>query len=93
VHEIAGGKNRLRSHDKPYATLVLCWFCNGYEVENHAVWPEARQLAILYDMDIDSYDLVAYNALVNDRAENRITQTEVDVWIQKNADAARRRNH
>lgn len=86
MHEIASGKNRLRAHDKPYATLVLCWFCNGFEVENKALWPEARQLAYLSGCDSQSYDLAAYNTLVNPAAPNRITQEEVDVFFDQDSE-------
>jgi len=79
-HEIACGKNRLKALDKPYAILVLCWLCNAYFVTDKKRWPEARQLAVLKKQRPRDYDLVAYNALVNPKAPNRITQEEVDQW-------------
>ena len=78
VHEIANGIHRTAAQDKPYATLVLCWLCNGYKVTNKRQWPEARQLAVLKHSRPDEYDLTAYNTLVNPRAPERITQGEVD---------------
>ncbi len=80
VHEIANGPLRRKALDKPYATLVLCWWCNGL-VTNKGVWPEARQLAVLLTEATKDYDLVAYNRLVNERAPNRITQEEVDAFL------------
>ncbi len=77
VHEIANGPHRDKSLDKPYATLVLCWHCNGHVVTDKKEWPQARQLAVLLDADPASYDLPAFNALVNPRASNRITTQDV----------------
>lgn len=79
-HEIANGPNRQKAIDKPYAILVLCWHCNGEEVENKAAWPEARQLALLQDRSPNDYDLAAYNYLMNPQAPNRITQEEVEMY-------------
>lgn len=78
VHEIANGKNRQKALDKRHAVLVTCIQCNCIEVEDKARYPEARQLAILRKSRPDDFDLVAYNALVNPRAPNRITLEEVD---------------
>lgn len=80
VHEIANGPLRSIAQDKPFACLVLCWHCNSQMVKG--VWPESRQLAVLKVRDQQSYDLVAYNRLVNERAPDRITQAEVDEWIE-----------
>jgi hypothetical protein len=79
-HEIANGPNRQKALDKPYAILVLCWHCNGTAVEDKAKWPQARQLALLQRVAPEHYNLPAFNALVNPRAPNRITQSEVDEW-------------
>lgn len=81
VHEIANGPHRQKALDKPYALLVLCWHCNAEAVEDKRQWPEARQLALLRALAPEDYDLVAYNALVNPRAPNRITEEEVSAWI------------
>ena len=78
-HEIANGTNREKALDKPYAILVLCWWCNSEEVENKAKWPEARQLALLQRQSPVCYDLVKYNSLVGYGPE-RITQDDVDYW-------------
>lgn len=80
VHEIACGVHRQRALDKPYACLVLCWFCNGYVVTNKREWPESRQLAVLLRKAPKDFDLAAYNALVNPRAQNRLTIDEVLAW-------------
>lgn len=79
-HEIANGPHRLKALDKPYAILVLCWWCNGNEVEDKAKWPQARQLALLQRRSPHNYDLAAFNSLVNPRAPQRITQDEVDEY-------------
>lgn len=76
-HEIANGPNRQKALDKPFAILVLCWFCNGSEVEDKAKWPQARQLALLQRVAPQHYDLAAFNALIG-RGPNRITQEDVD---------------
>lgn len=82
VHEIANGPLRGKSLDKPYATLVLCWYCNGHVVTNKKVWPESRQLALLLQKSPQDYDLKLYNYLVNANAPNRITQLEVEQWTE-----------
>lgn len=79
-HEIANGPDRFAALDKPFAILVLCWFCNGHEVEDRAKWPESRQLAVLKRCSPGSYDLAKYLELTNPRAPKRITEEEVDIW-------------
>jgi len=81
-HEIANGPNRQKAMDKPYAILVVCWWCNGEVVTDKRGWPEARQLALLEDKAPEDYDLVAYNALVG-RGPERITQEDVDQWRER----------
>lgn len=71
---------REKALDKVYALLVLCWWCNGDEVVDKEKWPQSRQLAVLKAKCPESYDLQAFNFLVNPRAPNRITQEEVDFW-------------
>lgn len=78
-HEIACGPHRQKALDKPFAILVLCWFCNGEVVTDKARWPEARQLAVLKRKSPGDYDLAAYN-LLRARNPNRITETDVDKW-------------
>ena len=80
VHEIANGVNRQAALDKPFALLVLCWYCNGHVVTDKGQWPEARQLAVLLEKAPEDYDLVAYNYLINPNAPKRIEQWEVDDW-------------
>lgn len=77
VHEIANGQHREKALDKPYATLVLCWHCNGEVVTDKKTWPQARQLARLLTIDPANYDLHAFNYLVSPRATNRISQDAV----------------
>lgn len=77
-HEIARGPLRQKALDKPYAILVVCAWCNEYQLHNRRTWPEARQLAVLKRRAPEDFDLEAYNRLVNDRAPLRITMEEVD---------------
>lgn len=84
-HEIACGPHRQKSLDKPFALLVLCWWCNGYRVTNKQWWSEARQLAVLRAVRPNDYDLSAYNALVG-YGPNRITQEDVDRWVHARKD-------
>lgn len=82
VHEIARGPLREKALDKAYAVLVVCWHCNGL-MHDRTAWPEPAQLRLLRNSRPHDYDLVAYNALVNERAPNRITEDEVRIgaWI------------
>lgn len=80
-HEIANGPLRRLAYDKPYCILVLCWYCNGHEVEDKSEWPRARQLALLMTKSPQHYDLVAFNYLVNPRAPRAIEQFEVDEFL------------
>lgn len=81
VHEIANGPLRNKALDKPFACLVLCWYCNQYEMTDKKKWPETRQLAVLLRKSPHHFDLKAYNWLVNERAPNRITIEEVERWF------------
>ena len=76
VHEIANGPNRQKALDKPFAVLVLCWQCNSLATSK-GEWSEASQLRCLLESRPEDFDLVAYNALINERAPNRITMDEV----------------
>lgn len=78
-HEIANGPLRQKALDKPFAILVLDWWCNGNVVTNKQEWPEARQLAVLLEKRPNDFDLAAYNALVG-YGPNRITEEDVDQW-------------
>ena len=81
-HEIANGPFRQKALDKPFAILVLCWWCNGEVVTDKRRWPESRQLSLLRDKAPRDYDLAAYNALIG-RGPDRITQEEVDAWTNR----------
>jgi hypothetical protein len=93
-HEIANGNGlRLKCLDKPYGLLIVCRYpnfrrqtdCHGI-VQNEK---EAKQLARLYMVRPSSFDLVAYNNLVNPRAPNRITFDEVMDEVRKLTELAR----
>jgi|DEB0MinimDraft_10_1074344.scaffolds.fasta_scaffold256052_1 hypothetical protein len=81
-HEIAGGPLRQKFLDLPFGILVLCYYCNQYEVEDKGKWPQSRQLAVLLQKSPENYDLVAFNHAVNPNAPNRIEQYEVDKWLE-----------
>ena len=76
-HEIANGPHRDKALDKPYAILVLCWYCNGNEVTNKREWPEAKQLALLALSRPEDFDVRAFCSLINPNAPNRVTYEEV----------------
>ena len=80
VHEIARGVNRAKALDKRFALLLLCLKCH-YEFGNAALWPEARQLALLRKRRPADFDLVAYLELTNPRAPERITMEEISAWL------------
>lgn len=63
-----------------YATLVVCYGCNSNELIDSRLWPRARQLALLKLRHPESYDLAAFNHLVNPRAPFRITGEEVGFY-------------
>lgn len=77
VHEIANGPNRAKALDKPYAVLVACSDCNCHKLTDKSVWPEARQLSILFKSRPEDFDLMAYNNLINPNAPDRITIGDV----------------
>lgn len=83
VHEIANGPDRNKALDKPFATLVLCWWCNGQEVTSKADWPESRQLAVLARSRPMDFDLSAYLKLTNPNAMKRIEIHEVLSWMSE----------
>ena len=78
-HEIANGPSRQKALDQPYALLVLCWACNGYEVTNKARWPESRQIALLKYKSPEAYDLAAYNKLIG-YGPDRITEDDLSCY-------------
>ena len=81
MHEIANGPLREKALDKLFALLVVCAYCNCYELTNKGKWPESRQLAVLKKKAPQNYDLHAYLMLTRPRALQRITQDEVDQWL------------
>lgn len=81
AHEISNGPLRQKSLDKPFAILVICRYCNQYEVMDKARWPEARQLALLKLRSPDNYDLQAYLRHTNPRAMQRITPDEIEAFL------------
>jgi hypothetical protein len=82
AHEILNGPLRQACLDKRHSLLVLCWLCNSEEATDKGKWPEARQLCLLKFKRPWDYDLAAHNLLANPRAPNRITQAEVDAYLE-----------
>jgi len=76
VHEICCGPDRQKALDKRYATLVLCWSCNGAFTDRQ-LHEEAWQLALLASKRPKDFDLVSYLELTSPRAPFRITLKEV----------------
>tara|TARA_Y100000361_G_scaffold142900_1_gene149385 strand:+ start:635 stop:1186 length:552 start_codon:yes stop_codon:yes gene_type:complete len=83
VHEIANGANRLRALDKRWATLVLCYQCNGGPFNWKGDWPEARQLALLLWRRPQDFDLKAYNYLINPNAPRRIEREDIEMYLEQ----------
>lgn len=81
VHEIANGPHRQKALDKRFATLVLCWHCNGETFEDKGEMPESRQLAVLFTSRPRDFDLPAYLELTSPRAPDRITYDEVGAYM------------
>jgi hypothetical protein len=81
VHEILRGPLRGKTLGSLSSLLVTCWLCNSLEMTNRTKWPEARQLAVLLKRLPDHYDLIEHNRLANERAPDRILQSEVDEWL------------
>jgi hypothetical protein len=79
LHEISCGPLRQKSLDKRYSLLCLCSYCNVYAVMDRKIWPQPRQLALLWTMNPSAYDLAAFNLLYG-RGE-KVSQSEVDSWI------------
>jgi hypothetical protein len=87
-HEIgrARGVNRAKCLDKRCCLLLVCRepdFRTQRDChrESHQE-SELRQLARLYVVRSEDYDLTEYLRLTNPRAPNRITQDEVDLEIR-----------
>jgi len=76
VHEISRGVHREKALDKLFALLLVCRGCHE-ELGSAAVWPEARQLALLAEERLHDWDLVAYLNMTNPRAPKRIELEEV----------------
>ncbi len=83
VHEIANGAYRMQALDKRWATLVLCYQCNGGPFDWKGDWPESRQLALLLWRRPQDFDLKAYNYLINPRAPRRIEREDIEMHLEQ----------
>jgi hypothetical protein len=83
VHEIASGVHRQNALDKPFAVLVLCWWCNSGSFQDRAEWPESRQLALLARRRPKDFNLTAYLELTSPKAPKRIEIHEVLEWMEE----------
>lgn len=93
-HEIHNGyAGRQVSLDKAFGVLIVCREPNyRKQCDCHATVQnesEARQLARLYTVRPSDFDLPAFNAMVNPRASNRITLSEVMAEVRKLTELAR----
>ncbi len=76
-HEIAGGIHREAFLDQPCGILVVCASCNTGPLEDHSLWPWARQLALLKHHGGAHYDLGRWNGIISREA---VTEEEVESW-------------
>jgi hypothetical protein len=77
-----------RRSQAPTRCMNVCNYfrtCKKCHMDDLAAMPHARQLAYKYMHDHESYDLQEWLKLRDPdlRAPNRVTQDEVDEWIQK----------
>ena len=82
VHEICRGSHREKAIDKPFAVLVVCRACHD-KLGSAFFWPEARQLAIMAEKRLLSWDLKAYLEITSPRAKKRIEIKEVVAYMEK----------
>ena len=85
-HEISNGPLRQASLDKPFAVLCACKACNEGDLDKKGIWPEARQLCVLKVKAPERYDLDAYLRHTSPNAMQRITQEEVDAYLESVAE-------
>lgn len=84
-HEILNGTMyRQKTLAEPSTLLVLCWYCNGHEVEDKGSWPIPRQLAVLKVKSPHRYDLERFLWLRNPNAMQFVTEDEVEEWVEAN---------
>lgn len=81
-HEIANGQYRKMAFSEPYTWLQACRFCNEHVLTDKKSWPEARQLCLKMVRDPERYDLKKYLMLTSPSAPRRITQGEVDAFLE-----------
>lgn len=81
THEIARGVNRWRGLTDRAAMLRLCERCHQ-QMDDGAVWPVARQLALKKVCDPKWYDRVTVNVM-RGRTPDAITEEEVDAYVQE----------
>lgn len=81
VHEICRGVHRQKALDKLFALLLVCRACHE-ELGSAAIWPEARQLALLAERRLHDWDLDAYLRLTSPRALRRIEIEDVVTYMK-----------
>ena len=79
-HEIAGGPTRSKFLDEPCGILVVCWYCNGEQLEDKKLWPRSKQLALLNRVRPGWYDLDRFCNLAYGNT-TAITPQEVNEWV------------
>lgn len=77
-HEIARGVDRKKALGARCAILTVCGRCNTGPLNDAAIWPKPRQLALLWLTAPLDYDLEQFNRIVSPA---RIFQADVDHWI------------
>ena len=76
-HEIAGGPHREAFLDQPCGILVVCLWCNGNDLEDHSLWPRAKQLALIKQHGGGYYDLGRWCGILG---REEVEEGEVEFW-------------
>ena len=74
IHHIIAGPNRGRALEVRAAWLPMCSICNCYLMEDKALWPLTRQLALKLITDPNHFDLGEINRLLAPEGAQTIPQ-------------------
>lgn len=84
-HEIARGCDRAQALGARCAILAVCSECNTGPLDDAALWPRERQLALLQARCPHDYDLAAFCRITAPRIYH---QSDVDVFLPEFKDDA-----
>lgn len=79
THEIARGPHRRRALREPSCWVRVCNVCHD-EMDDYAIWPIARQLALKKMRDPGYCNCERVN-LVRGRSPHAITEEDVGLWV------------